>query len=272
MQPEQAYAEVGRLTRTRAKNFAYGIMVLPKPKRQAIAAVYAFAREVDDIADGNLPPEEKRSRLEDLRASLDERRNGAMHIALTDARTRYPIPRSALDALVEGGLQDIEQTRYADFEELRAYCAKVAGAVGIACIAIYGSDDVVHAEQMGLALQLINIMRDVREDWELGRVYLPQDELARAGVTEQQIAAGAVTPEWVALMRGQADRARALLAEGRRLLPTLDRRSALCVATFAGLYEATLDAIEARSYDVFGERPGMSPAAKLAIVARSLRR
>jgi phytoene synthase len=195
-----------------------------------------------------------------------------MHVALADARRRYPIPREALAALVDGGLQDTEQTRYANADELLDYCCKVAGAVGIACVAIYGSDDVEHAEQLGLALQQINIMRDVREDWELGRVYLPQDELAAFGVTEEDIAAGEVTPAWAALMGAQATRARALLAEGRKLLPTLDRRSALCVSTFAGLYEATLDRIEARGYDVFGERPSMSAPAKLAVVARGLRR
>ena len=272
MRVEEAYAEVERLTRARAKNFAYGIMVLPKPKRRAIAAIYAFAREVDDVADGDLHADEKRVRLEDLRTSLHEQRSDAMHVALADARARYPIPGAALEALVDGGLQDTEQLRYADFDELRAYCAKVAGAVGVACVAVYGSDDVAHAERLGLALQLINIMRDVREDWELGRVYLPQDELAAHGVDEDDIAAGRVTPGWVALMHDQAKRARVFLADGRELLPSLDRRSALCVSAFAGLYEETLKRIEANGYDVFGARPSMSGAAKLAVVARGLRR
>src|SRR5919197_994192 len=118
-----------------------------------------------------------------------------MEVALADARSRYPIPRSALEALVDGGLQD--------------------------------------AEQLGIALQLINILRDVREDWELGRVYLPQDELAAYGVTEDDIAAGRASPEWRSLMSFQAARARAHLDDGLRLLDSLDRRSALCVATFA---------------------------------------
>src|SRR5439155_13001389 len=135
-----AYAHVERITRARAKNFAYGIMVLPRPKRQAIAAVYAFAREVDDVADGDLPVEEKRARLADLRASLDREPQDAREVALADARSRYPIPASALEALVDGGLQDLAQTRYRDLDELLGYCRKVAGAVGIACIGIYGSD------------------------------------------------------------------------------------------------------------------------------------
>jgi 15-cis-phytoene synthase len=267
MQVEQAYAEVERVTRARAKNFAYGIMVLPKPKRRAVAAIYAFARQVDDVADGDLPIAEKRARLESLRSLTGV---GAMHVALADAMTQFPIRRDALEKLVDGGLQDLEQTRYASFADLHGYCEKVAGAVGVACIGVYGSDDVRHAETLGIALQLINIMRDVREDWELGRVYLPQDELATHGVDEDDIATGRVTAAWRSLMDAQAARARAFLAEGRELLPTLDRRSALCVSAFAGLYEATLNRIEASAYDVFGARPSMSGAAKLAVVARGL--
>src|SRR4051794_5416701 len=151
---DQAYAEVQRITRARAKNFAYGIMVLPRDKRRAIAAIYAFAREVDDVADGTLPLDEKRAQLEDLRASLDREPRRAMEVALRDARTRYGIPDDALSALVDGGLQDLEQTRYATFEELRGYCEKVAGAVGVACVAVYGSEDVERAMTLGIALQL----------------------------------------------------------------------------------------------------------------------
>ena len=262
---EQAYAEVQRVTRARAKNFAYGIMVLPREKRRAIAAIYAFAREVDDIADGKLPLEEKRVRLEALRASLDDPPTKAMQIALSDARERFPIPRSALSALVDGGLQDLEQTRYASFDDLRGYCEKVAGAVGMACVAVYGSEDVERAETLGIALQLINIMRDVAEDLELGRVYLPQDELARFGVTEL-----AVSPEWRELMAFQARRARAHLDEGLHLLESLDRRSALCVSTFAGLYRGQLDRMEANGFDVFTGSCRLSTPAKLAVVARGL--
>jgi phytoene synthase len=264
---EQAYAEVERVTRRRAKNFAYGIMVLPRAKRRAIAAVYAFAREVDDIADGELPRNEKRARL----LALDELRgDDPMFVALADARRRFAIPDEPLHALVEGGLQDLEQTRYADIDELLDYCRKVAGAVGRACIPIYGSRDTQHAEELGLALQLINIMRDVREDASLGRVYLPQDELARFDVSEDDIFAGRVTPEWRALMAFNAKRARAFLVEGLKLLDSLDRRSALCVSTFAGLYRGTLDRIEANGFDVFGASCRLSTPAKLAVVARGL--
>jgi phytoene synthase len=268
----EAYAEVERITRARARNFAYGIMLLPKPKRQAIAAIYAFARRVDDVADGELPEEEKRIALEQLRRGLDEPPQGAMWVALADARARYPIPRDALSALVDGGLQDLATTRYETFEELEGYCKLVAGAVGIACLPVYGADDFERAEALGIALQLINILRDVREDWELGRVYLPLDELASYGVTEADLARGQATDAWRAFAAFHAARCRAYLAEGRRLLPQLDRRSALCVGTFAELYRETLDRIEGGGYDVFGGPPRLSTLSKLRIVGQGLLR
>jgi len=270
---DAAYAEVGRLTRQRARNFAYGIMLLPRPKRRAIAAVYAFARRVDDIADGSLPDEEKRVLLEQLRARLESPPDeDAMFIALADARGRFSIPADALSALIDGGVQDTEQTRYADFDDLRGYCARVAGAVGRACVGVYGADEPERAETLGIALQLINIVRDVAEDWRLGRVYLPQDELGRFGVEDADIAAGRVTAEWRELMSFQAERARTYLAEGLTLLDYLDRRSAACVATFAGLYRSTLERIEHGGFDVFDGAPTLSPVAKLRVVGAALAR
>ena len=267
MSVQEAYAEVGRITRREAKNFAYGIMVLPREKRRAIAAVYAFARSVDDVADGDLPPEEKRARLEELRAALDGDPADAVFVALRDARDRFGIPREPLAALIDGGLQDTEQSTYANFAELRGYCEKVAGAVGLACVPVYGSSDTERAMTLGIALQLINIIRDVDEDQRLGRVYLPQDELAAFEVDEP-----APTPQFRELMAFQAARARTYLAEGLRLLDSLDRRSALCVGTFAGLYRETLDRIEAGGFDVFGEKTRLSTPRKLSVVARGLLR
>jgi 15-cis-phytoene synthase len=265
MSVPEAYAEVGRITRREAKNFAYGIMVLPRPKRQAIAAIYAFARRVDDVADGGLSPEERRVQLEELRASLDADPADPVFVALRDARDRFGIPREPLAALVDGGLQDLEQSTYADFDDLRGYCEKVAGAVGLACVPVYGSDDTEHAQTLGVALQLINIIRDVDEDQRLGRVYLPQDEIAAFGVEEL-----APSPEFRELMAFEAARARTNLAEGLKLLESLDRRSALCVGTFAGLYRETLDRIEANRFDVFGEKTRLSTPRKLAVVAKEL--
>jgi 15-cis-phytoene synthase len=268
----EAYAEVERITRARARNFAYGIMLLPKPKRQAIAAIYAFARQVDDVADGDFPDEQKRFALEQLRDGLDAVPGGAMWVALADARARYPIPAGALSALVDGGLQDLGTPRYSTFEELEGYCKLVAGAVGVACLPVYGADDVERAETLGIALQLINILRDVREDWELGRVYLPLDELASYGVSEGDLSRARVTEPWRAFAEFHTARCRAYLAEGLRLLPQLDRRSALCVGTFAELYRETLDRIEANGYDVFGGPPKLSTLSKLRIVGQGLLR
>ena len=266
MSVDAAYDEVSRITRREAKNFAYGIMVLPRDKRRAIAAIYAYARRVDDVADGPEPAEAKRAALEELRAALDADPAGdPVFVALADARARFGIPHEPLAALVEGGLQDLEQQTYADFAELRGYCEKVAGAVGLACLPVYGSDDTAHAETLGIALQLINIIRDVDEDRQLGRVYLPQDELTRFGVNRLE-----PSPEFRELMAFQAQRARAHLAEGLELLRSLDRRSALCVRTFAELYRATLDRIEANDYDVFNGKTRLSTAEKLAVVARGV--
>ena len=265
MTVDDAYAEVGRITRREAKNFAYGIMLLPRVKRRALAAIYAFARSVDDVADGDLPLEEKRARLEELRSGLDGEPAAPVFVALRDARERFGISREPFEALVDGGLQDLEQARYRDFADLRGYCEKVAGAVGLACVPVYGSDDTEHALTLGIALQLINIVRDVDEDRQLGRVYLPQDELGAFGVEEL-----APSPEFRALMEFQAARARAHLADGLGLLESLDRRSALCVATFAGLYRETLDRIEAGGFDVFGEKTRLSAPRKLAVVAKGL--
>jgi 15-cis-phytoene synthase len=262
---DAAYEEVMRITRREAKNFAYGIMVLPRDKRRAIAAIYAYARRVDDVADGADTPAAKRAGLEELRAALDAPPADPVFVALADARARFGIPGEPLAALVEGGLQDLEQTTYADFAALRGYCEKVAGAVGLACLPVYGSSDTGHAETLGIALQLINIIRDVNEDRQLGRVYLPQDELTRFGVNRLE-----PSPEFRELMAFQAQRARAHLAEGLELLASLDRRSALCVRTFAELYRSTLDRIEANGYDIFRGKTRLSTPAKLAVVARGV--
>jgi phytoene synthase len=276
MRVEDAYAEATRITRREARNFAWGIAVLPRPKRLAVAALYAFARRVDDIADDpELGVDERRAGLEECRAAVeafpDATPDDAVLVALADAVTRFPIPRVALLDLVAGGLMDVETSRYPTWDELREYCRCVAGAVGLACTAVYGPSDPhaapPRAEALGLALQQINIMRDVAEDWRLGRVYLPEDELERFGVTEDDIAGGRVGPEWRALMEQQARRAEAYMGEGLRLLPLLDRRSALGVRAFAGVYRGLLVQMRERGYDVFSRRPHLSAVGKVRAVA-----
>jgi 15-cis-phytoene synthase len=270
---DQAYAETDRITRETARNFAWGIRVLPGPKRRAIAALYAFARRIDDLADQDEPA---RAELESWRVSVEalpaSQDGDAILVALADAMSRYAIPREALVELVDGALMDCDQNRYASWDELREYCRRVAGAVGVACAAVYEPSSWEaarpRAQTLGLALQQINIMRDVAEDWALGRVYLPQDELSRFGVSEEEIAAGRIGPAWRRLMEHQSVRAEALMRKGLELLPLLDRRSALCVRAFAGIYRGLLDQMRARAYDVFTEPPHLSTVEKMrAVVA-----
>jgi phytoene synthase len=280
MRLEEAYAECARITRREAKNFAWGIMLLPRAKRLALTALYAYARRVDDIADGGADTETRRAELLGVRDSLAAlpRRSSddAVLVALADTLERYPVPRQALSDLVEGGLWDVERCRYETWADLSEYCRRVAGAVGVACTAVYGPRDLDRAlplaEKLGLALQQINIMRDVPEDWQLGRVYLPQDELARFGVTEYDIAEGRMSAGWRGLMAHQGSRAHALLGEGIALCSLVDSRSALCVRTLTGIYAGLLDEIERRRYDVFSARPSLSTLGKLRVIGGGILR
>jgi 15-cis-phytoene synthase len=269
---DEAYAETDRITRQTARNFAWGIRVLPGPKRRAIAALYAFARQVDDLADQKTPAraelESWRAAVEALPASQD---GDAILVALADAMSRYPIPQEALVDLVDGALMDCDRNRYESWDELREYCRRVAGAVGVACAAVYEPTSweaaKPRAQTLGLALQQINIMRDVAEDWILGRVYIPQNELSRFRVSEEEIASGSPGPGWRPLMEHQAVRADALMRKGLELLPLLDRRSSLCVRSFAGIYRGLLLQMRSRGYDVFSEPPRLSAVEKMKAVA-----
>jgi phytoene synthase len=268
----EAYAQVLRITQETARNFAWGIRVLPGPKRRAIAALYAFARAVDDLADRDVPAREELERwgraVEALPTSPD---GDAVLVALGDAMERYEIPKEALRDLVTGALMDCDRSRYANWDELREYCRCVAGTVGVACAAVYEPSNWEtarpRAETLGLALQQINIMRDVAEDWGLGRIYLPEDERERFGVSEEDVAKGRVGPAWRELMTYQAARAEALMEEGLELLGLLDRRSALCVRSFAGIYRGLLEQMRERDFDVFSERPHLSAVGKMRAVA-----
>jgi 15-cis-phytoene synthase len=275
--PRDAYEEACRITSRHARSFAWGIRILPAEKRRAVSALYAFARRVDDIADDpGLASQERRVRLERCRADVDalpaSHDGDLVLVALADAVARFRIPVQALEDLVDGGLMDVDRTRYESWEELREYCRRVAGAVGVACCAVYGPDDRAaafpKAEALGLALQQINIIRDVAEDWRLGRVYLPQDELVRFGVAEEDIAEGRTGPAWRGLMDHQAARADSLLREGLTLLAHLDRRSALGVRTLAGVYAGLLERMRANGFEVFDQPPRLSALAKAKAVAR----
>jgi 15-cis-phytoene synthase len=194
--PRQAYRHCEQITRTQARNFYYGIRLLPVGKRQAMCAVYAFARRVDDIGDGSLAGEEKLRRLDRLAEALAELGGAeapddddSVLVALDDAARRFPLPRDALQELLEGVRMDVLDVSYERFDELALYCRRVAGGIGRLCLAIFGTKDAragswseAAADELGVALQLTNILRDVREDAARGRVYLPHEDLARFGL------------------------------------------------------------------------------------------
>ena len=274
---ELAYADCQQLTRREAKNFYYAFVTLPLEKRKAIYAAYAFCRHCDDSVDEAASPEEKLSALDYLRSSLTQAYQGQaptpMFLALADAADRYSIPEEYFQEIIQGVESDLVKTRYQDFDELRQYCYRVASVVGLVCLQIfqYRDDSArAYAVDLGLAMQLTNIMRDVREDWGMGRVYLPQDEMARFGYTEEQLGAGVRNDAFVQLLRFQGERAREYFRSGFRLLPYLSRRSRACPAVLGAIYSRVLDRIEASGYDVLGEqRIALSTGEKARITARA---
>jgi phytoene synthase len=241
---DQAYRACETLTRTRAANFYYGIRLLPAPKRRAMCAVYAFARRVDDIGDGGDPAERKLALLAGQRAELESQNGTLMRAALADAERRFGLPREALEDLIAGVEMDVREERYRTFDELVVYCQRVAGSIGRLCLAIFGSPDPTAsslADDLGVAMQLTNILRDVREDLDLGRVYLPAEDLERFGCTEL---ATAPDQDFASLISFEATRAREWFDRGLGLLPLIDARSASCVAAMTGIYRRILERIE----------------------------
>ncbi|MFE2032153.1 presqualene diphosphate synthase HpnD [Streptomyces scopuliridis] len=282
-----AYSYCEAVTGQQARNFAYGIRLLPAEKRQAMSALYALSRRVDDIGDGTLAPEAKQARLDDTRALLDRVRKGAVDeddtdpvaVALTDAARRFPIPLGGLDELIDGVLMDVRGDTYETWDDLKAYCRCVAGAIGRVSLGVFGTTPgapgaeraAEYADTLGLALQLTNILRDVREDAGNGRTYLPSDDLAKfgcsAGFHSATPAAGA---DFAGLVHFEVRRARALFAEGLRLLPMLDRRSGACVAAMAGIYRRLLDRIERDPEAVLRGRVSLPGHEKAYVAVRGL--
>ena len=272
-----AYAECRQVTRREARNFYFAFLTLPARRRRAIYVAYAFCRYCDDAVDAAGAADAKMERLNRLRAQLDAAYAGyadtPLFIGLADVAAAYAIPQQYFSAVLDGVESDLVKTRYADFAELRRYCYQVASAVGLACIHIFGcrinDESRQRAVDLGLAMQLTNICRDVREDWEMGRVYLPQDELASFGVGEDDLAAGVVTPQFAGLMQHQIDRARHYFASGRLLLPYLPRRSRACPAALGLIYGRVLDRIEQRGGDVFSGRISLGKDEKAQLMARA---
>jgi phytoene synthase len=272
---------VARLTRRSRSNFYYAFLTLPRPQREALYAVYAFCRTVDDIADlgpaQGADPQTLRGALAQWRrevaACYDPHGVPDHPIArrLAAAVRRFGIPRAALEAIIDGVEMDLGPGRYERAEDLYGYCYRVASAVGLAAIEIFGYTDPrarEYAVNLGIALQLTNILRDVGVDARAGRVYLPQVDLRAFGVTEADLRAGHYTPAFVALMERQAGRARHFYRRARAAFPVADARSLVAAEVMGRIYFALLGQIEARGYQVFGERITVPTHRKVAIALR----
>jgi 15-cis-phytoene synthase len=247
---EHAYAHCESLTRQAAANFYYGIRLLPTEKRHAMCAVYAFARRVDDIGDGTIGAPEKLELLDACAASLQRLSSSQpdpVIVALADAESRFPLPIDALDDLIAGVRMDVTGATYASFDDLLLYCRRVAGTIGRLCLGIFGASDPSRAEQLaddlGVAMQLTNILRDLNEDRENGRVYLPREDLVRYQLSTDGRLHGE-DGQLDALVRFQTRRAGEWFGRGLQLVPLLDRRSGACVLAMTGIYRRLLDRIE----------------------------
>ncbi len=276
MTPEEAYGHCRAIARAEARNFYYGFILLAPERRAGIYAAYAFSRRADDSVDEGGTTEARVRAVAALRRDLDACVAGTpppgdpVLLALADTIHRFSIPRRHLDALIDGVEMDIAVDRYADFAALKGYCDRVAGAVGLVSLHIFGfrdPDAPRYAADLGVALQIVNIMRDVAEDAARGRIYLPADEMAAHGVSEDDLLAGRASPGFRALMAQQGERAREYFRSGERLLPLLDRRSRMCVSMLSGLYREILEVIEARDHDVFSGRVSLSAPRKLRLMA-----
>ncbi|HEX9339267.1 MAG TPA: presqualene diphosphate synthase HpnD [Pseudonocardiaceae bacterium] len=275
-----AYDECERITTAQARNFSYGIKLLPPPKRRSLSAVYAFARRVDDIGDGDQPATERLAGLAEVRAQLhrlDQPGDDPVLVALADTALRTGLPIPAFHELIDGCEADVRGTIYSTFEDLHHYCRCVAGSIGRLSLAVFGSDDRTVSEPLadtlGVALQLTNILRDLLEDRRNGRIYLPADDLARFGCTLDLDERGTFTDDedaLTALIEFEAARAQDWYAQGLALLPMLDRRSRACCGAMSGIYHRLLGRFMARPWLVLRDRVSLPGWEKAVVAARSL--
>lgn len=290
----QSYEECHRIARAARSNFYYAFFLLPKQRRDALAALYAFMRLVDDVADEGVDLAVKQRGLANWRAALDQAITGQERLfdgnaarsfpaeglggcaevlpALVDTMRRYNMPARYLHDLISGAEMDLTVQTYPTFDRLREYCYRVAGTVGLTCTHVFGFRDARAldlAEKLGLAFQLTNIIRDVQEDYKLGRVYLPQDDLMRYGVSPADLGRSEATLGVHELLRSEADRAWLLYAEGAALLGLVDEDSRGALWLLVHTYSALLNRIESLDFAVFGERVRLPKAEKILFIARA---
>ncbi len=269
---QKAYAQCELITAEHSRSFYLASSLLPAEKRQAVRALYAFCRITDDIVDrsegdGAESLQQWRQQL----FSLHPSRHNLVAAAWADARSRFHVPGRYAEQLVDGVARDLTQTSYESFADLATYCYGVASTVGLMSMHISGFASqaaLPYAIKLGLALQLTNILRDVAEDWQRDRVYLPQNELADFGLGESDLAAGVVTDKWREFMRFQIERNRRLYAEAWPGIGLLHKDGRLAIAAAADFYRAILDDIEAHDYDVFSRRAYIGAWGKLSRLPR----
>jgi 15-cis-phytoene synthase len=272
---DQSYAYCVRIARTRAKNFYYSFLLLSKPQRRAMCAIYAFMRYCDDLSD---EPGANRTAIErwrtELEDALEARFSGhPLWPAFHHTVSRFGIPHDYFREMIDGVLGDLEPRTFETFEQLYRYCYQVASVVGLTIVHIFGFDTrtaLPLAEKCGVAFQLTNILRDIREDAELGRIYLPTEDLRRFGVTGDDLRAGNRNEAFLGLMRFEAARARRYYDESAPLLDLIHPRSRPSLWALIAIYSRLLERIEATNYDVFRKRVRLSTIEKGWIVARAM--
>lgn len=273
---EEAERFCTEMARREAKNFYWGFISLPYEQRMAIYALYDFARQVDDDVDDAPSPDVIPERLLEQRrrvhACVEDRYDDPIMQVLAKAVRRYEIPEAELQALIDGVERDCTCTRYEAWSDLREYCYLVASVVGRMCVRIFGFTDpeaLLRADDLGLALQLTNILRDVREDADMGRIYLPLEDLRRFGISEEALLSGEPGGGWNDLVEFETQRARELFTNGYQVLRYIPRRAAACVQTMAGIYEGILQKIERDPALPLRERAALSKGEKLRVVLES---
>jgi phytoene synthase len=270
-----AYKSCAKLTRKNALHFYYAFLALPGSLRPHIYSVYSFCHMCDAVADGDLPVEDKNRILDEYMKELDHKQSGQpvspVFSALYDTIDRFSIPLSLFYEIIDGVRQDLTVNRYDDFESLRRYCYLVASTVGVICTHLFGAtgdEAISYAIDLGIALQLTNILRDIKEDLAIDRIYLPQDEMKNFGYTPDKLQKGVVDDSFRALMQLQTIRARGFYESGIRLISLVPKSSQRCLQLIYDLYFQILQKIEKSGYDVFSQRLVLNTQEKLMLLGK----